>query len=167
MKKLDREFPMQVAHHLQKDFLPKIEKALSHLNESELWWRPNQVSNSCGNLLLHLSGNVRQWIMGGLDHQSDVRDRDAEFAAQGGYSKQQLLERLRETVRAACIVIEGLTEEQLLATYHVQICEVTGVKALIHVVEHFSYHVGQILFITKLLKNMDLGFYADLDANRS
>jgi len=167
VKSLDEEFCFQASRHLRDDFLPKIEKAVSSLDEPEVWWRPNEVSNSVGNLLLHLSGNVRQWIMGGLDQQPDTRTRDVEFAARGGYLKQQLLERLRTTVMEASTVIEGLTEEQLMAPLHVQSYDVSGVKAVIHVVEHFSYHVGQILFITKLLKNEDLGFYANLDAKHS
>ena len=99
---------------------------------------------SVGNLLLHLNGNVRQWIISGFGGATDSRERSKEFAEKGPHPSSVLLARLERTLREAAEVIEGLDPDSLLETRRIQGCDVDGVRILVHVVEHFSYHVGQI-----------------------
>ncbi|MBE7544596.1 MAG: DUF1572 domain-containing protein [Bryobacteraceae bacterium] len=145
-----------------RQFVERIEVCLGKLTEEQIWARPNPASNSAGNLCLHLSGNVRQWILAGVAGQPDLRRRDEEFAAQGGVGREQLLVRLRGTVEEACAVIEGLPETRLLEVVKPQNYEVTVLAAVYHVVEHFAMHTGQILLLTKAATGEDLGFYRHL-----
>lgn len=144
---------------------PRIEKCLTELTEAEVWQRPNPASNSVGNLILHLCGNITQYAIASLGNKMDLRDRDAEFAAEGGLSKADLLEKLTWTVREAVETIRRASKEELLRARLVQGFEMSGIGIIVHVCEHYSYHTGQIAFWTKLLKNKDLGFYAGLDLN--
>lgn len=154
-----RRFLEKAIHYLQRDFLSKIENCVSQLSDEELWWRPNSHSNSVGNLLLHLSGNIRQWIIAGLTQTEDTRERSREFSEQGPIRREELLSLLRETVAEAAEVLDELNEPDLVARRKIQVCEVDGIEAIFHAVEHFSHHTGQIIYITKLLKGQDLGFY--------
>jgi len=128
------------------------------LSEEEIWWRPNPASNSVGNLILHMAGNVRQWIISGPGGAPDRRDRDKEFAQRGPISSRALLAHLRKTVTEACHVLEELLPEALSRSYTIQGFQVTRVEAISHVVEHFAYHSGQIIFVTKLKRGKHLGF---------
>jgi uncharacterized damage-inducible protein DinB len=143
---------------LAKQSLPRIVKCLQQLSEEEIWWRPNSASNSAGNLVLHLCGNVRQWIISGLGGEEDKRERDREFAEQRPIPRQVLATRLRRTVRDACRVLERLSEDSLSRKYEIQGFHVTGLDAAFHVTEHFGYHTGQIIYITKLKRAHDLRF---------
>lgn len=144
----------------------RIKKVLTLLSEEEVWYRPNNAANSVGNLVLHLCGNVTQWIGSGVGGQADQRERDAEFDTKSQVSKDQLIKKLQE-LRAitdkALATIES--ESQLTEERMVQGFEETVLSILIHVTEHFSYHVGQIAIIAKYQKGQDLGFYADMDLN--
>jgi len=140
----------------------RLEKCLARLSEDQVWSRGHESENAVGNLMLHLAGNVRQWIISGVGATADVRDRDSEFNAQSGPSKTELLGVLRETVEEACKVIEPLTAERLAAVIHVQKYDVSVLEAVYHVVEHFGQHTGQIIFATKLLTGEELGFYTHL-----
>ena len=159
------EFLKQSAYRLSLN-TPRIEKCLKELSEAEVWQRPNSTTNSVANLILHLCGNIRQYIISGLGGKEDLRERDKEFSATAGYNKQQLLEKLSATVSEAIEVLQNLQEEDLLNVRSVQGSDHTGTGIIIHVVEHYSYHTGQIAFWTKLLKERDLGFYAGLDLNK-
>ena len=128
------------------------------LPEEEIWWRPNRASNSVGNLTLHLAGNLRQWILSGLGGAPDRRNRDLEFAERGPVSRRFLLAHLRKAVTQTCRVLEELLPEALSQSYTIQGFQVTGLEAVAHVVEHFAYHSGQIIFVTKLKKGKRLGF---------
>lgn len=143
---------------LAKEHLPHIVKCLQQLSEKEIWWRPNTASNSAGNLVLHLSGNVRQWIITNLGGYAGARDRDSEFAERGPIPRRVLAARLKKTVREACDVLGRLPEAFLSRKYVIQGLHVTGLEAIAHVVEHFAYHTGQIIFITKLKRGKDLRF---------
>jgi len=144
------------------EFESRIIACAGKLTEDQIWARGSANENSFGNLVLHLSGNIRQWIVATLGGEPELRDRDAEFAAQGGMSADALLAHLHRAIADSNAVIANRTPEQLLATYHVQIYDVTGVNAIFHVVEHFAMHTGQIIFLTKLLTGEDLAFYAAL-----
>ena len=159
----------QAVQHLSADFFPKIRSCLALLGDAEIWWRPNQHSNSIGNLMLHLNGNVRQWIVSGLGGGPDERRRDGEFTARSGMTRSELLEQLDETLQEAVATLHSLEPDSLERTYQIQAYEATVLQAIFHVVEHFSYHTGQILFITKQLQDVDLGFYVELgeDAEQS
>jgi len=143
---------------LAKQYLPRIVDCLQQLSEEEIWWRPNAASNSAGNLVLHLSGNVRQWIIAGLGGKLDTRKRDQEFAEKGPVPRQALITQLRRTVRDACRVLAHLSEESLSQKYEIQGFHVTGLDSAFTVAEHFSHHAGQIIYITKLRRAQDLKF---------
>jgi uncharacterized damage-inducible protein DinB len=145
-----------------EEYRGRIEVCLGKLDEAQIWARGGENENAIGNLVLHLSGNVRQWIVCSLGGKPVDRDRDSEFDARGGFTAAQLSERLCKTVDTASAIIECLTAEQLTRTYTIQIYEASGVEAVFHVVEHFAHHAGQIIFVTKMLTGTDLGFYSHL-----
>lgn len=161
---ISSDFKSQSLHYLHLN-TPRIEKCLGLLSEVEMWQRPNAASNSVGNLILHLCGNIRQYIISGLGQQPDTRERDVEFAANEGFTKQELLQKLTDTVAEAATVIELADDTNLLTERKVQGYTLTGIGIIIHVVEHYSYHTGQIAFWTKLLKDEDLAFYGGSDLN--
>jgi uncharacterized damage-inducible protein DinB len=140
----------------------RIEFCLKKLNEDQIWARGGQHENAIGNLALHLTGNVRQWIVSTLDNSHFNRDRDSEFAARDGVTATELSANLLDTVEQATQVISGLNTAQLTQMYEVQNYRVSGVEAVYHVVEHFAEHTGQIIFATKKLTGEDLGFYQHL-----
>jgi uncharacterized damage-inducible protein DinB len=144
---------------LVEDYLPKIERCLSLLSDEQIWWRANSQSNSIGNLLLHLSGNVRQWIVAGLGGAEDARDRDSEFSQRDVLSRDDLLGRLRQTLAEADAALAALNPDRLLERFKIQGLEVTALYAMLHVVEHFSMHTGQIIMMSKALGQTDLRFY--------
>ena len=143
---------------LAKQNLPHIVECLQQLSEEEIWWRPNSASNSAGNLVLHLCGNVRQWIIAGLGGAEDRRDRDREFGERGPIPRQALVTQLRRTIRDACRVIARLSDDSLSRKYEIQGYRVTGMDAAFRVAEHFGHHTGQIIYITKLKRAQDLRF---------
>lgn len=145
--------------------LRMVEKSLGELKEEEVWHRPNEASNSIGNIMVHLCGNITQYILAGLGGIKDTRQRDVEFTISGGISKEQLLADLNSLIEQVKEVVDGLTDEELMKYYKVQGFSLSGVGILMHVVEHFSYHTGQIAFWVKYLKAKDLQFYSGIDLN--
>jgi len=144
-------------------YWPRMKECVVRLSNEQVWWRPNDSSNSVGNLLLHLNGNVRQWMVASFNKQEDLRYRPAEFAAEGGESATRLLEILGATLDEAAKVLDRLTVDELLAPYEIQGYQVRGLDAVYQVVEHFGLHHGQIIYITKYLTSKDLGFYKELN----
>jgi hypothetical protein len=140
----------------------RIETCVDKLTPEQIWSRGAENDNSIGNLMLHLSGNVRQWILHGVGGQPDTRHRDTEFDTRGGLDPVDLKLRLRLTVVEAAVLIRALHPDRLLDRKHIQKYDVTVFEAILHVVEHFSGHTGQIIFATKLLTGTDLGFYGHL-----
>jgi uncharacterized damage-inducible protein DinB len=149
---------------LMDEYWPRLRRSVESLAEEQLWWRPNEASNSVGNLLLHLNGNVYQWLLTSFDGRKDARNRPAEFAERGRIPAATVLGALDATLREASGVLSRLTEADLCTTYKIQGYSVTGLHAVYHVVEHFGMHCGQILYVTKLIRGEDLGFYRELDA---
>ncbi|MGS0528254.1 DinB family protein [Zobellia nedashkovskayae] len=139
--------------------------SVAQLSEEELWKRPNESLNSIGNLILHLCGNITQYVISSLGEKEDKRDRDLEFSAKEIYSKEELVEKLTETVEIAKRIINDASVEQLVRKRKVQGFYFSGIGVVLHAVEHYSYHTGQIAFYTKQLKNQDLGFYKGTDLN--
>lgn len=148
---------------LLKQHWPRLRTCVESLNEDQVWWRPNEASNSVGNLLLHLNGNVTQWLVASFNRSNDERDRPAEFSAREGIAVQVLLNQLCDTMDKAASVLDRLTVQDLLAPYEIQGYHVRGLDAVYQVVEHFGLHYGQIVYITKLLRATDLGFYRELN----
>jgi len=147
----DRWFVRESARYLRDVYLPRLERALAILPRADLWWRPHPEVIATGTVLLHLAGNVRQWILSGLGGERDERERAAEFAAGAGDGREaeELLAHLSQTVRAAAAVIEALDPAALARPIVIQGFTVTGREAVYHVVEHFSWHVGQVVWMAK------------------
>ena len=149
-----------------EESIERIVKCVKILNKEEIWERPNGSSNSIGNLIIHLNGNITQYILSSLGGIDDNRERDQEFRTDVNPKSEIILEGLRSTISDSIDIIRDLSEEEFLKTRSVQGFELSGQGIIIHVVEHLSYHTGQIAFWTKALKNKDLGFYAGLDLNK-
>lgn len=163
----------KLATELKKAALYRMEEssrmislALKDISEAELWLRPNAISNSIGNQLLHLFGNITQYAVSALGGATDTRHREAEFAAENGFSKQELHAKLEATVSKAKEVIAACSPEDLVRVHIVQGFNLTGIGIIMHVVEHYSYHTGQIAFWVKQLKNKPLRFYEGIDLSK-
>lgn len=140
----------------------RIATCLDSLSDDQIWLRSADNVNAVGNLVLHLCGNVRQWIGSGVAGKPDVRVRDREFSARGGASREDLKERLAGVTAEACATIRELPPARLAERVTVQGHDVSVLEAIYHVVEHFSGHAGQIIFQTKALTQKDFGFYSYL-----
>ena len=140
----------------------RIETCLGKLTPEQIWMRGAENQNAVGNLVLHLNGNLRQWILSGVGGAPDARVRDAEFQARGGMETEALARLLREAVDGAVGIIQSLPPARLAERVIIQGHDVTVLKAIFHVVEHFSGHTAQIIFITKMVTGEDLGFYSYL-----
>jgi uncharacterized damage-inducible protein DinB len=158
MTDVGQSFLDQSRQLLTAGYLPRIERCLEQLSDDHVWWRANPESNSIGNLLLHLSGNVRQWIISGVGGTPDDRRRQEEFDELGPMPCSELCSRIRTTVEEADRVLAGVTAANLLERRTIQGFDVTVQEAVYTVVEHFSMHTGQIILLTKMWKG-DLGFY--------
>jgi uncharacterized damage-inducible protein DinB len=143
-----------------RQFTERISVCLGKLTADQVWARGHENENAVGNLVLHLSGNIRQWVISGLGGEPDVRVRDREFSTLDGIAPAELTSLIRGTVEEATAVIAGLTIERLTRVYEIQKTRLTGVEALMHVVPHFGEHTGQIIFATKSATGEDLAFYA-------
>jgi hypothetical protein len=144
-----REFCLESERTLE-EALRKIEHCVQQLSDEDVWWRPSEQMNSIGNIILHLSGNLRQWIIAGVGGAPDVRDRPAEFAQRGAIPRQELLERLRSTVEEAKAALARCDGNNLLRPRHVQHGSVTGMHAAYHSVSHFVGHTQEITYITRM-----------------
>lgn len=149
---------------LLSEYLRKIEHCVGLLAPAEVWWRPNERCNSVGNLLLHLSGNLSQWVLAGLGGAAFERHRREEFAAAEGGNATALVARLREVVTACQAVAARLSDDDLARTHTIQGMTRTGAGVLLHAVEHMAYHTGQIVFVAKQLagERADIEFYPHL-----
>jgi uncharacterized damage-inducible protein DinB len=158
---LSATFLARSRHYLRTEYPTKLRAAVESLPVEALWWRPNDQSNSVGNLVLHLTGNVRQWIVAGVGGAPSNRDRAREFAERNGASADVLLAELDRALDDVDAVLARLTGSDLSATRSIQGREVTVVEAVYHVVEHFSLHLGQIVFIAKAQTPGAVHFYED------
>ena len=140
-----------------------IHLALAKIGEEQLWEIPVPQGLSLGNQLLHICGNMTQYAIASLGEQPDQREREKEFATKEGFTKAELLQQLDHTISLAISSINEASSTQYTRLRKVQGFELSGVGVVLHAVEHFSYHVGQIAFWIKLLTKEDLGFYAQHD----
>ncbi len=143
-----------------QEYFPRIEACLKELSEEDIWWRPNEESNSIGNLMLHLCGNVRRWIVCGFGDIEDTRNRPLEFSERGSLSKDQLLKKMEECLQEADSILGKFDSSRLLQKKFIQHYKITYLDALSHVVEHFAQHTAQIVYITKLRKSGAVDFFA-------
>jgi uncharacterized damage-inducible protein DinB len=161
---MDRAF-LDFSSTKLKELASRIDTCLAQLTEEQVWARGGDNENAVGNLVLHLCGNARQWIIANVGGgEPDRRQRDAEFASRGGVKIADLRERLASTVTQAAEVISRVTASRLSDRLVIQGYDVSVLDAIYHVVEHFAMHTGQIIFITKMLTGTDLGFYRHLSS---
>lgn len=148
--------PRLAARYLE-EYRQKIHLATAGLSDEQLWWRPAPGSNSIGNLVLHLCGNLSQWLLEGLGGEAYARRRGAEFAAAGGPGRDELLARLDGVVRRCREVLAAADGAPLDRRLEVQGYAVDVLGVVFHATEHTSYHTGQILFLAKQLLGADHG----------
>ena len=148
---------------LLEESIPRLRKCLSKLSQEEIWYRPNAHTISIGNLVLHLNGNVRQWLISGLGGAPDLRQRQQEFDEPGPLPTSELQEKLNKLENDIEAILEGLSASDLITERTIQGYKSSGVSILVHVVEHFSYHVGQVTILVKSRKDLDMGYYAEKD----
>ena len=134
---------------LVDEYLPKIRLCVAPLTDDDIWWRPVHGSNSIGNLILHIEGNARQWILGGVSGRPNERDRDAEFSATQGQTKAELVARLSTSFREIGAAMETVPDASLNEPRLIQGASTTVFRAIYHVVEHVSMHTGQIIQLAK------------------
>jgi hypothetical protein len=148
---------------LFNQYWPRLRICVEPLTDEQVWWRPNPACNSVGNLLLHLNGNVRQWLIASFSGLEDGRNRPAEFNERRRIAGKLLVQQLDATMQEAATVLDRLTARDLAATYQIQGYTVRGLDAVYQVVEHFGMHYGQVLYINKTLRGEDLGFHRELN----
>jgi uncharacterized damage-inducible protein DinB len=158
---IESEF-VRVATADLEQFCGRIEVCVGKLTPEQVWGRGAENQNAVGNLLLHLSGNVRQWILAGIGGEKNIRIRSQEFSERRRIDPAELVARLKATVEEAEELMRRLSADQLMERITVQGYDVTKIEAIFHVVEHFAGHTFQVIFATKLLTGEDLGFYAHL-----
>jgi uncharacterized damage-inducible protein DinB len=144
---------------IASDYLPKVERCLDRLTITDIWWRPNEASNSVGNLILHLCGNMTMWILGGVGRLPFARQRQQEFDERRNLPSAELRHRLRTVVREADHVMSAVSSDELLSRRHIQDYDVTVLEAIYHVVEHFGMHTGQIIVLSKMRLGTDLSLW--------
>jgi uncharacterized damage-inducible protein DinB len=159
------EFIGQSIHRMDENTF-RIKSCMKELDENDVWLRANEHVNSVGNTILHLCGNIRQYVISSIGGKTDLRERDLEFSTTGGYTNAELIVKLFNTVDEAKVIITSASQENLERRCFVQGTSYSGIGIIVHVTEHFSYHTGQIILLTKLFKNMDMGFYSGIDLNQ-
>ena len=167
MQEVQEAIIKETLRRIVDECIPRIIHCLENLTEEDVWYHHNDNSNSMGVLILHLCGNVRQWILAGVCGQVDGRQRDLEFNPENKPSKVELIQKLNDLASDLLARLPKIKGNILLEVRKVQCYEETVLSMLIHATEHFSYHTGQIVYFTKYLKDIDTAFYAgqNLSAN--
>jgi hypothetical protein len=132
------------------DRLERVKHCVGQLDDGQVWWRPHPSMNSVGNILLHLVGNLRQWVVSGAGGAPDVRDRPAEFAERGPIPRDELVRRLDAVAAEADAVLARLDESRLLEPRRVQGFDETVMSAVWDSLTHLSGHTQEIVYITRL-----------------
>lgn len=153
----------ETKRRILEESIERIKKCLDMITNDQIWQRPNKESNSIGNLILHLCGNARQWLICGLTDAPDTRNRSLEFDIHHNISKSEFITKLDELSSDISSLLKMIDVSKLVLPRKVQVFEETGISILIHVIEHFSYHTGQIVFYTKLLTNKQTNFYGHIN----
>lgn len=155
----------EARYRIYEESIPRLKTCLELLTDDLIWYRPNNHTVSAGNLVLHLAGNARQWIVAGLGGAPDTRRRDDEFAERGPIPKDKLIADFDVTMQIVRETLDDLDPDSLTQQRKIQDETPTGVGVIVHVVEHFSYHVGQITYFTKSTLDVDVGYYAGRNLN--
>lgn len=142
---------------------PRIIQCIEALSDEEIWYKHNDNTNAVGNLVLHLCGNVRQYLLSGIGRQKDVRERSKEFSEEGPIEKKYLIQWLQSLMEEVDELLGSIKVTDLIQDRKVQGFDENVVSILVHVTEHFSYHTGQITYYTKFIKDVDTAYYGDLD----
>lgn len=164
MDDIARGFIRKSLELIDVEYLPKINQCLQRLTEEDVWWRPAEAANSVGNLVLHLQGNVTEWVIGGVGGRHYVRRRQEEFDQRGSISKAELMAGLHATMAEAGRIIGSQSAESLLEPRRIQGYDGTVLEAIYHVVEHFGMHTGQIIQLTKMRTAEDLKLWVPREA---
>ena len=159
MDDISRLFLQKSRSLLTSEYPAKIERSVAPLSDENVWWRPNDASNSIGNLILHLNGNVGMWILSGVGRLAFERNRQLEFDERRPIPAAEMLAQLRTTLRRADDMVAGLDENELLSRRQIQGYDVTVLEAIYHVVEHFGMHTGQIILLSKAQAAQDLNLW--------
>lgn len=159
-----QEFRNEACHRMQES-RDKILACLEHFDDQSIWERANDNSLSMANQVLHLCGNITQYILSGLGGRPDQRQRDDEFSTRSGFTKQELAEKFLRVAEAAIAEVAGCPDEKLMLRRTIQGFHLSGMGMILHVVEHWSYHTGQIVAWTKQRINRPMGFYDQVDLN--
>jgi len=153
--------------HFLEEGLRRVDICLGQLTEDQVWYRPNGSSNSVGIILTHLIGNITQYVISGLGNAPDTRKRDREFDNPRQLSKSELRQAMSATLHHAVSVLRRLTPLDLREEYRIQGFSLSLLEVVVHVIEHFSYHIGQITYITKMVTDRQTGYYAGMNLNAS
>jgi len=143
---------------LMDHYWPRVERCVKELSDDDIWWREHETNNSVGNLLLHLTGNLKQFVLAGIGGAPDTRNKPKEFSERTEIAKDELLRRLSDALRETDRTLALLEPARLLDVTRVQDRERSILEVLSVVVDHFALHVGQIIYITKLRTGKDLKF---------
>lgn len=163
---IDTQIKAEFKRRMQEESLLRITSCLNMMTEEHIWFSPNDHVNSVGNLVLHLCGNIRQYIISTFYEQSDVRERDLEFSSHQSHNRDQLKQKINETIIEAVEIVQAYDSEQLTEEFGVQGFKETGWSIIVHVIEHTSYHTGQITTMCKWLEDLDTQYYAGHDLNK-
>jgi uncharacterized damage-inducible protein DinB len=155
----------ETRRRLFHDSQPRVHKCLARLSDEEIWQRPNEETVSLGNLVLHLCGNLQQNILTGLGGAPDHRQRALEFSERGPIPAAELLRRFDDVLAEVGEVLDRIDPVSLLDVRRLQGFDESGLSILIHVIEHFSYHVGQMTYFVKSHKAVDMKYYEGYDLN--
>ena len=138
----------------------QIANCLDQLTEQQMSQRGGDHENSVINLLLHLEGNLRQWVLHGIDNQPDIRRRDDEFTLTLSTSAAEARAAFNATVEESSRVIAALDPARLLEVIDPQPTGTwrnpTILDAIYKVVGHLEHHAGQIVLLTKQMAGRDL-----------
>jgi uncharacterized damage-inducible protein DinB len=157
--KIGNQFVAEARRYLLEVYLPRIERCAESLTDEQIWWRPNEESNSIGNLLLHLAGSTRMWVVSGVGGCEVERDRQSEFDERAMLPRAELLSRLRDSLAEADGVLKNFDSSKILENRRVRDDEQPALDSLFHAVEHFAMHAGQIFLLTKIIMGKDLSLY--------
>lgn len=158
---------LREAVHLLEQSCIKIRHCLNQLDDQQAWFRTHPSANSIGNLILHIAGNLNQWVTSGVGQKPDHRDREAEFAADQSLSQTELLKRMEQAVTQATAAIQSCDAAILLSSFEIQGFQVNGHEAISHTTTHFVGHTHQIIFITRMILGDRYQFQWSPDADRN
>ena len=153
----------EFVRRMAKESLMRINACLDFMTEEHIWYSPNGNVNSVGNMVLHLCGNIRQYIISTFTDQKDERKRSLEFSQNKSHTRAELSQKITETINEAVDVINKLDKDDWEKEFDVQGFKEKGINIVIHVIEHTSYHTGQITTICKWLEDVDTKYYGDLN----